>query len=64
MYDNIIEMLGVSDKEQEELKFYLKNKNIINLFDDLEKLHLSDKANVRVLALKNAVVEAINILGE
>jgi len=64
MYDNIIEMLGVSDKEQEELKFYLKNKNIINLFDDLEKLHLSDIANIRVLALKNAVVEAINILGE
>lgn len=64
MYDNIIEMLGVSNKEQEELKFYLKNKNIINLFDDLEKLHLSDIANIRVLALKNAVVEAINILGE
>lgn len=64
MYDNIVEMLGVNDKEQQELKFYLKNRNIINLFDDLEKLHLSESTNVRILALKNVVVEAINILGE
>lgn len=64
MNNFVIEVLNLNEQEAEKLKFYLENKNIINLFDDIEKLHLSERTNFRISALKNVIADAMNILSE
>ena len=64
MNNSIVLFLAQNEKEEKSLDFYLKNRTIINLFDDIETLNLSQNTINKIIALKKIIAEAIYILSE